>query len=43
MDEKGLNVITYISVTIIVIAAIYSGLYIDKQKKNGQLNSKRSR
>lgn len=41
MDEKGLNIITYISVAIIIIASVYSGLYIDKQKKNGQLISKR--
>lgn len=41
MQEKGLSIITGVSVAIIIIAAIIAYVYIYSQKKNGQLISKR--
>lgn len=41
MEEKGLNIITYVSVAIIVFSAIIAYVYINRQKDSNQLISKR--
>lgn len=41
MEEKGLNIITYVSVAIIILSTIIAYVYINRQKNNDQLVSKR--
>ena len=41
MEEKGLNIITYVSVAIIISSAIIAYVYIKRQKDSNQLISKR--